>query len=108
MRFTLWCQGPEWLTLEHPRPRFPEGPLDDEIPEQRVRAHAAIATPMEFDIPLRFSELHRLLRVTAWCRRWLRSPHLQGAELVSGSNIVLTVQKLEDTLQTWIRHVQTT
>ncbi|XP_011858378.1 PREDICTED: uncharacterized protein LOC105555936 [Vollenhovia emeryi] len=71
----LWWTGPPWLLKD--RASWPQEGLevaDDEIPERRTTAHVAVAkVEDEPELLLRFSSLHRLQRVTAWCLRWLRA-----------------------------------
>ncbi|XP_025265733.1 uncharacterized protein LOC112638368 [Camponotus floridanus] len=49
---------------------------------------------------LRFSDLHRLLRVTAWCCRW------RGNSPRSKAHLNLTPDELEEALLRWLRLVQ--
>ncbi|XP_029164173.1 uncharacterized protein LOC114935495 [Nylanderia fulva] len=56
---------------------------------------------VEPDILLRFSALHRLLRVTAWCRRWL---NVASREVTPGCP--LHPDELDAALLQWLRVVQ--
>ncbi|XP_071652320.1 uncharacterized protein [Temnothorax longispinosus] len=96
---SLWWQGPPWMHGDAPHATEPQE--DDDIPKQRARAHVATrAEPAEPEILSRFSSLSRLLRVTAWCRRWLRV--LRPHEAMPA----LTAQELEDAQWAWIRVTQ--
>jgi len=70
----LWWTEPPWLGQD--RTSWPEEHLD--LPEgQQLEARSAAlgATQLVQEKPeilQRFSSLHRLVRVTAWCRRWRR------------------------------------
>ncbi|KAL6417083.1 hypothetical protein ACFW04_012998 [Cataglyphis niger] len=58
----LWWRGPPWLSED--RTSWPSSREDQptgSMPEERVNVHAS------------FSSLNRLVRVTAWCRRWKRA-----------------------------------
>lgn len=65
-----------------------------EVPEQRAAQIAAATMVAEPELLLRFSTLHRLLRVTAWCRRW-RSFAVRAANTLQPS-------ELDDALMLWI------
>jgi hypothetical protein len=61
---------------------------------------------------LRFSSLERLLRVTAWCRRWLaakkRPTHVGTATKPNTLGDILTAAEVEEARAVWIRSVQAT
>lgn len=70
-------------------------PLDlPDPPEQRIRVHGAVTEPTESEIVHRFSSLHRLLCVTAWCRQWLGVLPSQRPTSVAGT--ALTAHDLEE------------
>ncbi|XP_024869329.1 uncharacterized protein LOC112453022, partial [Temnothorax curvispinosus] len=97
----LWWTGPAWLRED--RSHWPSGDLvmsDADLPEQRVAAHVATEKiEEEPEMLLRFSSLHRLLRVTSWCLRWRRT---------ASRTTALTLQSTEinDALLLWLRVVQ--
>ncbi|XP_071640874.1 uncharacterized protein [Temnothorax longispinosus] len=68
----LWWAGPPWLRED--QTQWPAE--DDEIPDAEIAERKAVVQSAvgkidtEPDTLLRFSALHRLLRVTAWCLRW--------------------------------------
>ncbi|XP_025267780.1 uncharacterized protein LOC112639101 [Camponotus floridanus] len=71
----LWWQGPPWLRLEAAAwPTAVDHITEEHLPERRTRIHVktTAASTSEATELMRFSSLKRLLRVTAWCRRWLR------------------------------------
>nr|XP_012221303.1 PREDICTED: uncharacterized protein LOC105671592 [Linepithema humile] len=71
------------------------------LPEERIIAHAKLDEPQsESDILLRFSSLHQLLRVTAWCCRW--------QHIVAHKETTTTLQpeELEEALIRWLRMTQ--
>ena len=74
----LWWTGPTWLTVtDHwTSPEFL--PPNQDLEELRQTLHVQATTGSEVSSYITsFSNLRRLLRVTAWCCRWLRKH--QGA-----------------------------
>lgn len=51
----------------------------------------------------RYSELHKLLRMTAWCRRCL--PRVRRAH---GQGTTLTAAEISEAEKLWIRKIQAT
>ncbi|XP_029665671.1 uncharacterized protein LOC115237045 [Formica exsecta] len=102
----LWWTGPDWLRqseLSWPKKNLEA--LKDEPPEKRATTHHAAAVEIEPELLLRFSSLHRLLRVTAWCLRWRRSivrPQLPR----DATPQVLQPAELDEALYRWLRVVQ--
>lgn len=110
----LWWHGPPWLSME---PSFwpvsNESPPDGTVPEKRSRAHAAVIQKQPLTEPdelIRFSTLYRLLRVTAWCRRWLRLRHSEQSTTTADINFrfkdILATSECDDARWAWIRVVQ--
>ncbi|XP_029670156.1 uncharacterized protein LOC115239656 [Formica exsecta] len=111
----LWWQGLPWFQLGESSWPVSSGLVTYEnLLEERTRVHVAEAQPSSGEEPaelLRFSSYHRLLRVTAWCRRWLpqrgnAGPAADEAEQLSGN--VLSTAALEDARLLWLRLVQST
>ncbi|XP_036140869.1 uncharacterized protein LOC118644969 [Monomorium pharaonis] len=110
VKHELWWRGPAWLWLGTSAWPLKTGCLDTtELPDARTRAHAAVTTTLTDEEPaelLRFSSLNRLLRVTAWCRRWLR---FRGGRSSVDRTVepCLTMDELDESRLQWIRRVQT-
>ncbi|XP_029178446.1 uncharacterized protein LOC114946187 [Nylanderia fulva] len=99
----LWWTGPTWLSGDETA--WPGSNIDvpeDDLPEQRATS-LVIKAPVsaEPDLLLRFPTLHRLLRVTAWCRRWLNQAR---RDAIPGRP--LHPDELDVALFRWLRVVQ--
>jgi len=110
---TLWWQGPSWLQSDIIWPAIPDTISMDALPEERVRTHVTARRPQsdaELEELTRFSSLSRLLRVTAWMRRWLlrRGAAQREMTLPDGSRpvISLTASECEEARTVWIRITQ--
>jgi len=105
----LWWQGPPWLLTEtDPWTAFGEEPGDVVLPERRTRTHAAAVDKPgeeEPELLLRYSSIHRLLRITSWCRRWLRGHRRQSGAFEPE---VLSSDELEEAKLSWLRVIQAT
>lgn len=114
MEHGLWWQGPSWLRdplWKSSRPTWSQNP-EAETPERRVRAHTAAtkAESLDPEILTRLSSLSRLLRVTPWCRRWLRCVGKPGARpgpaIASPRRRGLHLEELTEARLVWIRLIQ--
>ncbi|XP_029171359.1 uncharacterized protein LOC114940775, partial [Nylanderia fulva] len=78
----------------------------EDLPERRVRAHAAAVAELEpeSELLLRYSSLTRLLRITAWCRRWWLI-HRQLCHTQSQSNVI-SADDLTEARLSWVRLIQ--
>ncbi|XP_071652464.1 uncharacterized protein [Temnothorax longispinosus] len=101
MDHPLWWTGPAWLREDRAQwPSESREMSDTELPERKVVAHAATEKiDAEPEMLLRFSSLHRLLRVTAWCSRWRRTASRTTA-------LTLLSEEMDDALLLWLRVVQ--
>jgi hypothetical protein len=67
---TLWWKGPQWLTQEPSS--WPAVEFNTPIENLEIRnVHVAFHPPE--DITQRFSKLNKLIRVTAYCRRFINN-----------------------------------
>ncbi|XP_029162483.1 uncharacterized protein LOC114934042 [Nylanderia fulva] len=103
----LWWQGPAWLTEESgPWTTNSEEMSAEDLPERRVRTHVAAVAELkpESELLLRYSSLKRLLRITAWCRRWLLiHRQLRHAQNQPG---VISSDELTEARFSWVRLIQ--
>ncbi|XP_025262628.1 uncharacterized protein LOC112637359 [Camponotus floridanus] len=105
----LWWTGPSWLLEDQARwPNNDGALLNAAVPEQRAVAllSAAVKDVSESAFLLRFSSLHRLLRVTAWCLRWRRTG-TRRSRTTADAALSLVSCEIEDALLHWIRTTQT-
>ena len=78
LQCNLWWQGPDWLTLPpNVWPRRPDINLSRELPELKSRA-LLIMLPVNTSLWEKYSDLDRLVRTTAWCRRFLHNSLKKG------------------------------
>lgn len=68
---SLWWKGPPWLSLSNEPWPTPTAITHDGNPPERKTVHVTAMESMmeESDMLTQFSSLHRLIKVTAWCRR---------------------------------------
>ncbi|XP_025270387.1 uncharacterized protein LOC112639726 [Camponotus floridanus] len=105
----LWWQGPSWLRLETAAwPTTVGHNVEEPLLERRTRVHAEVtaAPTSEAAELVRFSSLKRLLRVTAWCRRWLSVKAGHAAITRRRSPGTLSADEIEEARVSWIRRVQ--
>ncbi|XP_046608774.1 uncharacterized protein LOC124299556 [Neodiprion virginianus] len=96
----LWWKGPEFLSNDEKPPRSNLQTDLDNLPEGRSTAHAATARepPTEPEMLSMFSSYSKLLRITAWCRRWL-------LENCNHGNLVSPAEIIQAEI-TWLKLVQ--
>lgn len=104
----LWWTGPPWLKLP-----CTEWPISENVPvasdniPERKPVHSLISTVTvrteESEVLQRFSDLHSLQRITAWCLRFsnnCRKP------LSRQSSAILSCVELQNALMCWVKHTQ--
>ncbi|XP_076301510.1 uncharacterized protein LOC143219381 [Lasioglossum baleicum] len=117
LHLSLWWTGPEFLQhTEHFAATQPDN--HDQLPEERGPTVAAVnkseRNGEDNDILTRFSSYTKLLRVTAWCLRWLRrrrntSPATTSTNPSSnGHSSALSATEIDEAEKTWIQLVQKT
>jgi len=98
-RSSIWWEGPPWLASRCEA--WPDDqPQEDSPGEERVGSLAtAVRDPVANDLLVRFSSLSRLIRISAYCLRFLpgRKPDSPG---------FLTTAELHDCRLRWLRIVQ--
>ncbi|XP_029163408.1 uncharacterized protein LOC114934860 [Nylanderia fulva] len=103
IKHKLWWTGPTWLSGDETAwPCSVIEAAEDDLPEQRATS-LVVKAPItaEPDLLLRFPTLQRLLRVTAWCRRWLNPAR---RDVILGRT--LHPDELDVALFRWLRVVQ--
>ncbi|XP_029675204.1 uncharacterized protein LOC115242804 [Formica exsecta] len=109
----LWWHGPTWLSTET-GDWTTAGDCDgeSELPEQRASSHAATSIKEKSQEPEMLNlylALPRLLRVMAWCRRWLGRPLERLVPEVRANPAVqrvLRASEVEEARLSWIRVMQ--
>ncbi|XP_071056931.1 uncharacterized protein [Onthophagus taurus] len=101
---TLWWNGPSWL--RSPPSEWPSlRPNSDakEIPEARSIHTSNTTTAMKkgWDLKLKYSSLNKLLRVTAWYKRFFHK-----VKTNSKFSDILSPDELNDSLMFWVRECQ--
>ena len=110
----LWWNGPKWLSLG--REQWP-GPIElNETPEtleEEKKATVAVVTAEPNSTGMssvldinRFSSVLRLVRATAWMRRFIHNTRAEklGSDKLEGE---LSVQEITEAESEWIKNVQT-
>jgi len=109
LNHSLWWTGPAWLLQD--KGRWPSDRCD--LPNRELLEQRAVGSfnvvgqeVAEPDVLLRYSELHRLLRVTAWCLRWRRKNTSTGTRPLSNATLPLEPHEIDAALMQWIRVTQ--
>ncbi|XP_003382170.1 Pao retrotransposon peptidase family protein [Trichinella spiralis] len=108
-----WWQGPTWL--RGPPETWPEAEKEErieslEVLEKELRATAVLVTvsPPQDAVNVinlgRYSSFERLIRVTAWCRRFRHNTTLPSSSRRTGTG--LTSDELKEAERVWIRQEQ--
>ncbi|UYV79990.1 hypothetical protein LAZ67_18001335 [Cordylochernes scorpioides] len=98
----LWWHGPVWLTLDGSE-NIPSFTIDPSmgLEERSVILHATIAEPCP-DFLSKYSSFAKLLRVMAWCKRFINITRKQPTQILS----FLTSQDLKDSLLQIVKIIQ--
>ncbi|XP_050555621.1 uncharacterized protein LOC118273288 [Spodoptera frugiperda] len=100
----LWKRGPVWLQNE--KIDYNRGNIQETTLEERKIKRKCHATAVEFDDSLltRFSKFSRLIRVIAYCRRFLRMKESERNKIKI--TIWLTTKELNEAVLTCIKFCQ--
>ncbi|UYV73931.1 hypothetical protein LAZ67_11001496 [Cordylochernes scorpioides] len=98
----LWWHGPVWLTLDGSE-NIPSFTIDPSmgLEERSVILHATIAEPCP-EFLSKYSSFTKLLRVMAWCKRFINITRKQPTQRLS----FLTSQDLKDSLLKIVKIIQ--
>ncbi|KMQ86241.1 hypothetical protein RF55_14823 [Lasius niger] len=102
---SLWWSGPSWLQcnpIEWPKP---PAPLNDTLlPEQRKTVVNLVmqTSATDQDVFQRYSDLNKLTRIIAWCRRFYKNCKSRENRL----NETLSVMELEEALYALCKQAQ--
>ncbi|UYV63214.1 hypothetical protein LAZ67_2003462 [Cordylochernes scorpioides] len=98
----LWWHGPVWLTLDGSE-NIPSFTIDPSmgLEERSVILHATIAEPCP-EFLSKYSSFTKLLRVMAWCKRFINITRKQPIQRLS----FLTSQDLKDSLLQIVKIIQ--
>lgn len=100
MNSSLWWHGPSWLLRDSKQWPLHTVQIDQKvIPEKRNIKLALSTVEQNFDIFERYSSLKKLIKVTAWCLRYINiklkrkgsivDKYLSISELENAENILL-------------------
>ncbi|XP_003367933.1 Pao retrotransposon peptidase superfamily, partial [Trichinella spiralis] len=109
---SLWHLGPRWLQLDEgawPRLKIGHGKTPENMALESRKTALVMTASVKFDLwsvmdVARYSSYGRLVRVTAWCLRFIFNARLP-MELRRKAR-GLTVPELREAEKTWIRQVQ--
>ncbi|XP_071652192.1 uncharacterized protein [Temnothorax longispinosus] len=109
----LWWHGPSLLHEGANSAAVEQIEAPDECQTEQ-RAHTLTTStgepPEEHPLLSQYSTLHKLLRVTAWCRRWLPREHQSNGtgrrDPGEAHRRPLSATEIDDAEKLWIRHVQ--
>lgn len=95
----FWFEGPHWLKL--PQSCWPQSDIivNQEIPEQRVQVNLGV-TRNDWDIFARYSNLVKLQRVVALCKRFIFNLRHKKSERIVGE---LDPHEIDDALYTLVK-----
>ncbi|XP_011884025.1 PREDICTED: uncharacterized protein LOC105571160 [Vollenhovia emeryi] len=105
---SIWWTGPSWLlqdTSSWPHP--PQLWIQETMLEERP-THVAVIAPRKltepWDLLQRYSDLNRLTRITAWCRRGVT----RFRRALTPPSGPLTTHELKAAMEFWVQTIQRT
>ncbi|XP_054259893.1 uncharacterized protein LOC128984579 [Macrosteles quadrilineatus] len=101
----LWWSGPSWLAEDSVNwPMSSDELAEEAVSEQRSQKSTYLSqSKSEPDLLSRYSDLNKLLRITAWCRRFIN--RLKKIDSIEHTPY-LTPKELNDSLLLWTGIVQ--
>lgn len=105
----FWWHGPSWLRSEAgPRTPLWSDDITSEFPDRRTRNYVTATDKEDVEPALLtgYSSLHRLLHITACCRRLLRHQERRTPRAVHSKTLaqeILRAAELEEARLGWIR-----
>ncbi|XP_071056370.1 uncharacterized protein [Onthophagus taurus] len=101
----FWWRGPEWLNLPNLSwsQSIPSCSESENFEERTSHTSVITSTLTCWDLIERYSSLTRLLRVTAWCLRFVKQCNNKCLDSVSA---VLSTSETNDALLVLVKHVQ--
>jgi hypothetical protein len=100
---TLWWNGPSWIVMDISE--WPDNQLTTSTYKLELRKVHVALTDLTDDHIRKFSKLNRLLRVTAYCKRFMYNCKQQPHKRVTTS---LSTQEIQQALMCCIKLVQHT
>lgn len=101
----LWWKGPDWLSNDDFKCKFISDINLTNIPEQRIVVHTTINVNQNQELFTRFSSLHKLKRVVAYCLRFIQNckvkcenrqvDELTVVELTNSTNKLVKIAQMQ-------------
>ncbi|KAL0892704.1 hypothetical protein ABMA27_014422 [Loxostege sticticalis] len=99
---TLWWSGPAWLQNE--TIETGEWDVPETHEEERVKAHVVTEQPKEDFLWCKFSNLHKMLRIMSYCRRFLKLKTPKASRPLFTA--LVSIIETDKTLEMFIKQVQ--
>lgn len=100
---TLWMAGPSWLQGENIAYTRPKS-ISTNMEQRTIKSHAVTEDVKEDKMWIKFSSLQKLVRVIAYCKRFLNvtRPNANRSEIKS----YLTSEEISEAFKVCIKHCQ--
>lgn len=98
----LWWNGPAWLSALEVNMNLVD--VEDTQEEEKARVFTALLNTEEESIWTKFSNVHKMLRVISYCRRWLNLK--LNKYKVKYNTQLITIQEINETLNNSIKQIQ--
>ncbi|XP_024875956.1 uncharacterized protein LOC112457263 [Temnothorax curvispinosus] len=103
---SMWWSGPEWLSSPNSAwPQIPSSLISENLEEREHRICVFVTNqhPEVWDLLTKYSNLTKLLRITALCRKFIRKAH---KDTKSELTPFLSVNDINNEKYFWIKIVQ--